>query len=133
MKSKTILKVLVTSILIAACSSGQSNVASTTTMATDILTSLLLRIDDSVSMYIERSVLERPQLLRRINKEDLLACAAATSKDIARSIYLNRIGQTSVTTSGIDSGALTEMVINEAIAAVQSQIEPILARCEQGT
>ena len=99
MKSKTILKVLVTSILIAACSSGQSNVASTTTMATDILTSLLLRIDDSVSMYIERSVLERPQLLRRINKEDLLACAAATSKDIARSIYLNRIGQTSVTTS----------------------------------
>lgn len=102
-------------------------------MATDILTSLLLRIDDSVSMYIERSVLERPQLLRRINKEDLLACAAATSKDIARSIYLNRIGQTSVTTSGIDSGALTEMVINEAIAAVQSQIEPILARCEQGT
>ena len=102
-------------------------------MATDILTSLLLRIDDSVSMYIERSVLERPQLLRRINKEDLLACAAATSKDIARSIYLNRIGQTSVTTSGIDSGALTEMVINEAITAVQSQIEPILARCEQGT
>ena len=133
MKQKMILRVLVTSILIGGCSSGQSNVASTTTMATDTLSSLLLRIDDLVSMYVEKSVLERPQLLSRITKEDLLACAAETSKEIAKSIYLNRTGQNSAITSGTDSEALTEMVINEATAAVQSQIEPILSRCKPST
>ena len=102
-------------------------------MATDTLSSLLLRIDDLVSMYVEKSVLERPQLLSRITKEDLLACAAETSKEIAKSIYLNRTGQNSAITSGTDSEALTEMVINEATAAVQSQIEPILSRCKPST
>ena len=133
MKSKLLSQALASIILVMGCSSGQSDAASTTTLTTDTLSSLLSRIDDSVSVYIERAVLERPQLLSRITKEDLLACAAATSKDIAKSIYLNRTGQASATTSGADSGVLTEMVINEATAAVQSQIEPILARCEQGT
>ena len=135
MKSKLLPQALASIILVMGCSSGQSDAASTTTLTTDTLTesSLLSRIDDSVSVYIERAVLERPQLLSRITKEDLLACAAATSKDIAKSIYLNRTGQASATTSGTDSGVLTEMVINEASAAVQSQLEPILARCTQGS
>lgn len=127
-------KVLVTIILVTGCSSGEFVVVnSTTTTATDKLTSLLSRVDDAVSKYVERSVLQRPELLSRTTEANLLACALSTSKEIAQLIYLNRTGRTPLTTSGTDSEALTEMVINEATTAVQSQIEPILARCAQGS
>jgi hypothetical protein len=134
MKSSVIPKVLVVIVLIAGCSSSVSNVATSTT-TTDIveLSSLLSRVDDSVSIYIERSLLQRPKILGQKSQEDLLACAIATSRDIARAIYVNRTGPNSATISGADSNAMTEMVINEATAAVQSQLEPILARCAQGS
>jgi hypothetical protein len=118
----------------AACSTDDgAEVSTSSSVAPDALSTLLVRIDQSVAAYVERAVLQRPELLDRSTKDDLVACTVATSRDIARSVYLNRTAQTPTTVQGQASNSLTELIMGEATAAVQSQIEPVIARCSRGS
>lgn len=119
--------------MVAGCASGRAgdSLATTTTVA-DPITTLLDRVTQTVTAYVDRAVLQRPDLTARKNRDDLVSCAVATSKDIARSVYLNRLAQSPTTVAGSTSDALTELLIGEATAAAQSQIEPVLTQCAQG-
>ena len=104
----------------------------TTTTLVDPVTTLLDRVAQTVTTYVDRAVLQRPVLTARRTRDDLVSCAVATSKDIARSVYLNRLAQTPTTAPGTTNDALTELLIGEATAAAQSQVEPVLAPCALG-
>lgn len=124
---------LVAGFLITGCSSdGAGDQGVTTTTTIDPVTTLLERVAQAVTAYVDAAVLQRPDLTARRNRDDLVSCAVATSKDIARSVYLNRLAQTPTTVTGQTDGSMTELLISEATAAAQSQIEPVLARCALG-
>lgn len=120
-------------VLAAGCSSGGAgDTPATTTTTIDPMTTLLDRVAQSVTIYVDRAVLQRPDLTARRTRDDLVACAVASSKDIARSIYLNRLTQSPTTVAGSVQTGFSELLIGEATAAAQSQIEPVLARCARG-
>lgn len=124
---------LVAGFLITGCSSdGSGDQGVTTTTTIDPVTTLLERVAQAVTAYVDAAVLQRPDLTARRTRDDLVSCAVATSKDIARSVYLNRLAQTPTTVTGQTDGSMTELLISEATAAAQSQIEPVLARCALG-
>ena len=71
---------LVAGFLITGCSSdGSGDQGVTTTTTIDPVTTLLERVAQAVTAYVDAAVLQRPDLTARRTRDDLVSCAVATS------------------------------------------------------
>ena len=116
-------------LLLTGCSASETEAGPSTTAEDEPMTRLLTQVSSAVSMYAQRAVTERPDFVRNRTADNFVTCVVEAANGVARSLYLNRVSAQPTTDDSTQVTMPADLIVNEVISVVQSQIEPLMAQC----